>query len=99
RRSNLHKVWDTEMIESKKLSFTELVDFIDTPGKSTIEKWQRSSVDEWIAESASLRDQVYEFPDHKKLGYEYLYHNFDTVQLRISQAGIRLAGLLNEIYG
>lgn len=97
--SNLHKVWDTEMIESKKLSFTELVDFIDAPGKPTIEKWQESTVNEWIAESASLREQVYKFPENNKLGYEYLYQNFNTVQLRISQAGIRLAGLLNEIYG
>jgi hypothetical protein len=33
------------------------------------------------------------------LGYKYSYENFDTVEKRLLQAGIRLAGLLNAIYG
>src|SRR5690606_29047674 len=97
--SNLHKVWDTEMIDRKKLSFTELVDFIDSPDKNMLEKWQNSSVEDWAKESMALRPQVYTLPDENKLGYEYLYLNFETVKLRISQAGIRLAGILNDIYG
>ena len=37
-RSNLHQVWDSEMINSKQLSF-ELADFIDD-GLDVIEEWQ-----------------------------------------------------------
>ena len=99
KNSNLHKVWDSEMIDSKKLSFTELVAFIGKPDKPTIIAWQNSTVEDWAKESIALRPQVYALPDDDNLRYEYLYLNFETVKLRISQAGIRLAGLLNEIYG
>jgi hypothetical protein len=34
-----------------------------------------------------------------KLGYLYSYNNFHIVRLRLLQAGVRLAGVLNEIYG
>lgn len=97
--SNLHRVWDSEMIESKNLSFTELVAFIDKPDKTQIAAWQKANVIDWAKESVSLRNQVYSLPEDNNLRYEYLYQNFDTVKSRISQAGVRLAGILNEIYG
>ncbi|HBW00498.1 MAG TPA: S1/P1 Nuclease, partial [Bacteroidetes bacterium] len=54
--------------------------------------------EEWAMESASYRDQVYDLPVDNRLGYEYRYKNFDLVRLRLLQAGIRMAGVLNEIY-
>ena len=98
-RSNLHRVWDTDMIEGKNLSYTELADFLEEPKRSTIKEWQSSSVRDWAYESMSYRPQVYDIPESGKLGYEYSYQNFELVQKRLLQAGIRLAGLLNEIYG
>ena len=98
-RSNLHRVWDSEMIDSKDLSFTELARFLDEPTKEQIKTWQSTSVREWANENLLYRPQVYDLPENKKLGYEYMYKNFDLVEKRLLQAGIRLAGLLNEIYG
>lgn len=98
-RSNLHRVWDSQMIESKNLSFTELAGFLDKPGKAKVKEWQSSPVRQWAYENMTFRSQIYDFPANGKLGYEYMYRNFDTVELRLLQAGIRLAGLLNEIYG
>lgn len=97
--SNLHRVWDSDMIESKELSFTELAGFAGSPSKQQIKAWQSGSVREWAYESMKYRPMVYKLPEDKKLGYRYSYENFDLVQLRLLQAGIRLAGLLNEIYG
>ena len=53
--SNLHRVWDSEMIDSKSLSFTELVTFIGEPTKSEIEKWQSTPVEGWAKESMTYR--------------------------------------------
>ncbi|MFD2515149.1 S1/P1 nuclease [Pontibacter locisalis] len=97
--SNLHRVWDSEMIDGKNLSFTEIVRFLGEPTKSQIKQWQSETVRDWAKESMSYRDQVYNLPEDKKLGYRYAYENYDTVEKRLLQAGIRLAGLLNEIYG
>ncbi len=46
-----------------------------------------------------FRAQVYNIPQDSKLGYRYSYDNFNTVQQLLLQGGIRIAGLLNEIYG
>ncbi len=97
--SNLHRVWDSEMIDGKQLSFTELADFIDDQlNDETIAEWQSTSVLDWAYESQALLDQVYDYPENGRLSYEYSFLNFDTVELRLLQAGVRLAGLINEIY-
>ncbi len=97
--SNLHRVWDSNMIESKDLSFTELAGFLDKPSKQKIREWQSSSVRDWANENIAFRSRVYDFPESGRIGYEYMYKNFDLVEKRLLQAGVRLAGLLNEIYG
>lgn len=97
--SNLHRVWDSEMIDDKQLSFTELADFIDDSlTDEIIEDWQSTSVLDWAYESSALLDKVYDYPENGRLSYEYSFINFDTVELRLLQAGVRLAGLINEIY-
>lgn len=97
--SNLHRVWDTDMIDSRNLSFTEIVRFLGEPTKDQLKQWQASGVRDWAKESMSYRAQVYDMPEDKKLSYRYAYDNYGLVEQRLLQAGIRLAGLLNEIYG
>lgn len=97
--SNLHRVWDSEMIDDKQLSFTELSGFINHPTGQQIEEWQSSLVLDWAYESQDLLPQVYDIPENKELSYEYSYKNWDTVEERLLKAGVRLAGLINEIYG
>ncbi len=96
--SNLHRVWDSGMIDESKLSYTELSASIDYTSEKEIERLQNSSVLDWARESMALRDQVYNLPDDKNINYEYMYRNWDTVEKRLLQAGIRLAGVLNDIY-
>lgn len=98
RDSNLHRVWDSDMIEDMQLSYTELVTFIGKPSKGMVKTWQSSNAREWAKESMSLRPQVYNI-GNGSLGYRYSYNNIAAVKLRIQQAGVRIAGLLNEIYG
>ena len=99
-RSNLHRVWDSEMINSKQLSFTELADFIDDGlDETVVEEWQSTHWYDWAMESQSLLDQVYDLPENGRLSYEYMFKNFDAVQLRLLQAGVRMAGVINDIYG
>jgi hypothetical protein len=97
--SNLHRVWDSDMIDFQALSFSELTCFLGKPGKQQIKQLQSTTIRDWAYESMTYRPQVYNLPADKKLGYKYSYQNFDTVEQRLLQAGIRLAGLLNEIYG
>jgi len=96
--SNLHRVWDSHMIESRQMSYTEISDNIDTTDEETVEEWQSASVRDWAYESMNLRDEIYNLPNDNRLGYEYRYTNYDIVKERVVKAGVRLAGVLNDIY-
>lgn len=99
QNSNLHRVWDSEMIDSKQYSFTELADVVNHTNKEEVKQLQSNSIDIWYQEAMALRDQVYDYTESGNLGYEYSYKNWDTVKKQLMKGGIRLAGILNEIYG
>lgn len=96
--SNLHRVWDSEMIDDTKLSYTELAQSLGNPDKETIKKWQSTGVRDWALESVAARPQVYDI-GNGNLSYQYGYKYFSVAKTRMLQAGVRLAGLLNQIYG
>ncbi len=96
--SNLHRVWDSDMIDGSKLSYTELANALPKPDAVRIKTLQTVSVRQMATEAMTYRTQIYAYGDGK-LGYQYSYKNFNTVLDQISKAGIRLAGVLNQIYG
>jgi hypothetical protein len=96
--SNLHRVWDSDMIDDTKLSYTELAESLDIPTEIQVKDWQKATVRDWANESMTFRKQVYDI-GNGKLGYQYSYKNFHIVRLRLLQAGVRLGGILNYIYG
>lgn len=99
RGSNLHRVWDTDMIESWNMTSTEMTDALNFITEETRQQWLEGGVRAWAAESVSYRENVYDLPGDAALGWEYRNKNFHIVEKRLLQAGVRMAGLLNEIYG
>lgn len=55
----LHAVWDTHMIESENLSFTEFADFIDHVAPHEVSILQLATPVDWIRESQDHLDAVY----------------------------------------
>jgi S1/P1 Nuclease len=96
--SNLHRVWDSEMIDGTKLSYTELANATEKPTKEKIAKLLQGNARDWAKESMAMRKKVYAIGDGN-LGYKYSYQNIESVKQRILEAGVRLAGVLNTIYG
>ena len=100
RPSNLHRIWDSGMIDGKQISYTELARHLNRRAtERLVQQWQSANVEQWLSEAIQLRPQVYKVPDNNRLGYEYSYLNYPTVEKRLLLAGVRLAGILNEIYG
>lgn len=97
--SNLHRVWDSDIINSLQMSYSEIAWEVDFLSEEQVEDWQRATVRDWAYESMSMRDRVYDLPDDMRIGYEYRYVNRDAVFEQLLKAGIRMAGVLNEIYG
>ncbi len=98
--SNLHKVWDSEMIDSYGMSYTELANNKAVLSKEEIRKIERGSVLDWVNESQNLAKEVYKTANvGEKLRYRYSYVNFPIVREQLQKGGIRLAKVLNEIFG
>ncbi|MEQ9466886.1 MAG: S1/P1 nuclease [Ekhidna sp.] len=98
--SNLHRVWDSEMIDGQQYSYTEYADWIDHATDEQLQNWSSLNVLDWAYESMERRNQCYAtMTEDKKLSYRYSYDNIELVNQRLLQAGIRLANVLNKIYG
>jgi S1/P1 Nuclease len=95
--SNLHRVWDSDMIDDTKLSYTELAQSLVRPDKTAVKNLQTTTVRDWAYESMSYRDQVYAIGDGN-LSYKFGYRNLPLVRQRLVEAGIRIAGVLNALY-
>lgn len=93
--TDLHHVWDDSMIDHKRLSFTELTRFIDRDDRAIVKKLQDSIVLDWHAESYALMPKCYEIGEGK-LGWGYQFTHWPTVERRLYEAGVRLAGILNS---
>lgn len=100
RSTNLHAVWDTDLVQYEELSYTEMVHWLTRAlVPSQIAKWQQTDPLVWVAESAAIRDGIYPDPDgDRDLRWEYVFAHRATVRTRLTQAGIRLAAYLNDLF-
>lgn len=97
--SNLHRVWDSELIEGQQLSYTEYAEWIDRADATVVAEWQSASILQWLQESKDLRESVYNIGNPERMGYRYNFDHIEELNQRLLQAGVRLAALLNELYG
>ena len=99
--SNLHRVWDSDLIDNQKLSYTEYARAINSPTLVQLQAWQRQSVNEWFFESYTLSESLHNelSQPNPRLGYEYNFKYLDTLNTQLLKGGVHLAGLLNQIFG
>jgi hypothetical protein len=98
--TNLHALWDDKLIEFQKLSYTEYTQNINHVTSEQKTAWQAQSMPEWLFESYQLADKVYKSvtQPEQKLSYRYNYDHVEMMNSQLLKGGVRLAGLLNEIF-
>ena len=94
-KSNLHSVWDSGLIDHRKLSYTEYAAWLskDLTPEQVVQWWSPDPIG-WISESTKLRDTIY--PVDSNLSWNYAFEHTPNVDLRLSMAGVRIAAFLNE---
>lgn len=98
--SNLHRVWDSDMINRWGMGYDELANNTKLLSKGQIKAIQKGSLLDWVKESHALAKKVYgSAAVGEKLRYRYSYLNFPTVRNQLQKGGIRLAKILNDIFG
>ena len=97
--SNLHRVWDSNMIEEWNMSYLELADNAKHLSKEQVKVLQKGDVLDWLNDTHKLTQKVYgSIKSGDKLGYRYSYDYFPIVREQLQKGGLRLAKLLNEIF-
>ncbi|TBW28389.1 S1/P1 nuclease [Gramella sp. KN1008] len=97
--SNIHRVWDSEMIDFYQMSYTELAINTKELSRSQIKSIQDGKLLDWVYESREMAEELYAGVNSgDKLGYTYMYHHMPTVLAQLQKGGLRLAKILNEIY-
>jgi len=99
--SNLHRVWDSELIEGQQLSYTEYATYLNHTTAAQRKKWQAEPISKWLYDSYVLAQDLHnEISEaNPKLGYRYNYDHIKTLEQQMLKGGVHLAGLLNEIFG
>jgi hypothetical protein len=97
--SNLHRVWDTNMIDDWEMSYIELADNADDLSKTQIETIEKGTLIDWVNEVHIVTNEVYNSVEKgENLRYKYSYNHFGTVRTQLQKGGIRLAKVLNDIF-
>lgn len=97
--TNLHRVWDTNMIEGWGMSYVELAKNAQDLSKSRVKAIKKGTVLDWVQETHKITKVVYaSVKPGDKLSYRYSYDHFGTVRKQLQKGGIRLAKVLNEIF-
>jgi len=98
--TNLHKVWDTLIIErNQNSSWNELGEelYESAVNDITLEDINLDKIS-WANESLALTRQIYSnLPGNKKLSTDYITSYKPVIEKRIQYAGMRLAHLVDEL--
>ena len=97
--SNIHRVWDSQMIDSYQMSYSELAENRKELTRKELKQMEAGQLLDWVYESREMADVLYDSVEiGEKLGYEYMNKWFPTVREQLQKGGVRLAKVLNEIY-
>jgi len=100
KSTNIHHVWDIDMIEMWNMSYTELAANADKKlSKEAISKIQQGTTLDWAIENRIITDEIYSsVKSGDKLSYNYSYKYIGTVKSQLQKGGLRLAKVLNDIW-
>lgn len=99
RKANIHRVWDSDLVDNEKYSFMEYAQVLDIHDKNYYKKFN-VSWEKALYDTHQLANKVYANVEHNaNLSYRYIYDYKYLMEEALLKAGIRLANELNEIYG
>ncbi len=97
--SNLHRVWDEQLVNFQQLSYTEYTNVINFTTPSQRKAWQKLTLNQWIFDSYQQAEKIYaDVQPDEKLDYLYNFKFIATVNAQLLKGGIHLATLLNQIF-
>ena len=94
---NLHSIWDTQILEYKKISLDSCISYYNNMAPSEIAEIKKVNEMKWMYESRSHLDLVYDFKNNY-MDKNYIENSYPTIVKQIVIGGLRLASTLKEIF-
>lgn len=99
RKSNIHRVWDSDLVDNDNYSYTEYARVLDIYKPKEYKKYL-VSFEQALYEAHQLANKIYDgVQPNDELSYRYIFDYKYLMEDALYKAGIRLAAELNEIYG
>ena len=98
RDIRLHQLWDTQMLEGQKFSYSEYSRYIQDKFEKQKKEFKKQSKSDAIWETYLLRNKIYAYDYTDLRAYNYMYDFNNDLDLQLYRAGIQLANLLNQLY-
>ena len=102
--SNLHSVWDDEMVDFERLDYTQYARFLDRASEADAKRWVTGDTIAYADEAVAMRSKLYVFPDGSgnngvaKISYKYIGAQRERMREQLLKGGLRLAGVLNSTF-
>jgi len=98
--TNLHALWDSDMIDDQQLSYTEYAAWVNHSTAAQREALQHDDISKWLYETSQISEKLYtEIKPEAHLSYRYTFDHIALANQQLLKGGIRLAGILNELFG
>jgi hypothetical protein len=99
--TNLHTIWDSQLIDFQQMSYTEYAAEINHATAAQRTAWQKAPIAQWLFESNAICQDIYAYSKDgdKVSAYNYNFKFIGVVNDRLLKGGVRLAGVLNQIFG
>ncbi|MFQ3595633.1 MAG: S1/P1 nuclease [Sphingomonadaceae bacterium] len=97
RPTNLHAVWDSDLIDHEKLSFSEwTARFQRRLTPEQLRSWSDPDPEQWVDDAVAIRTALY--PDNPDLRWDYVFQHRRTLDEQLAKGGLRLAAWLNRLF-
>lgn len=99
RDIRLHQLWDTQMLEGQKFSYSEYSSYLKDKFAKQKKNSRNNRNPRIIWETYLLMEnKIYGYDYENLRAYNYLYEFNEDMDRQLFRAGIQLANLLNQIF-
>lgn len=99
-KTNLHSVWDSKLVDFQGLSYTEYANAVNNASPIDLVNIKKSNLKDAIYDSYLACNTIYaKTAVNSNLSYQYNYQFLGLLNTQLRNGGIRLAAILNSIYG
>jgi hypothetical protein len=99
--SNLHSVWDSGILTALGYNYNrnQQQQLLQAISSQQGYRWQQNTVIDWANESAAITIDIYaHYQPQMQIGDNYVMQYQTAIEMRIQQAAVRLALVLDQVF-